>query len=147
MTNTDSASPKRYYGFSDHIGVEDIGFITEDRGVLFAEAKYKVGLPVRKDHLNGNGLLHGGVVSTLLDACMARVFFLGLPKEEMDNLKYGVTVEMKTSFLRSTNQGYIYALGSVIKRGKTICNTEGELFDEQGNLLAKSSGTMMIVRK
>jgi len=87
------------------------------------------------------------VVSTLLDACMARVFFLGLPKAEMDQLKYGVTVEMKTSFLRSVDSGYIYALGTVIKRGRTICNTEGELFDEQGNLLAKSSGTMMIVRK
>ena len=138
---------KMYYGFSDHIGVDDVGFVNEDRGVTFAEAKYKVGLQVRKDHLNGNGLLHGGVVSTLLDACMARVFFLGLPKEEMDNLKYGVTVEMKTSFLRSTNSGYVYALGTVIKRGKTICNTEGELFDEHGTLLAKSSGTMMIVRK
>ena len=146
MTDT-SISKKMYYGFSDHIGVEDIGFIHDDRGQRFTEAKYKVGLPVRPDHLNGNGLLHGGVVSTLLDACMARVFFLGLPKAEMDQLKYGVTVEMKTSFLRSVDSGYIYALGTVIKRGRTICNTEGELFDEQGNLLAKSSGTMMIVRK
>jgi len=136
-----------HYGFSDHIGVDDVGFVNEDRGQTFHEPKYKVGLQMRKDHLNGNGLLHGGVVSTLLDACMARVFFLGLPTEERDTMKYGVTVEMKTSFLRSTNTGYISALGTVIKRGRTICNTEGELFDEQGNLLAKSSGTMMIVRK
>lgn len=129
---------RRHYGFSDHIGVEDIGFVGE---------QYKVGLQLRPDHLNGNGLLHGGVVSTLLDACMARVFFLGLPKEEMNQLKYGVTVEMKTSFLRSASSGYVYALGTCIKRGKTICNTEGELFDEHNTLLAKSSGTMMIVRK
>lgn len=127
-----------HYGFSDHIGVEDIGFVGE---------QYKVGLQLRKDHLNGNGLLHGGVVSTLLDACMARVFFLGLPKEEMDQLKYGVTVEMKISFLRTASEGYVYALGTCLKRGKTICNTEGELFDNKGNLLAKASGTMMIVRK
>lgn len=127
-----------HYGFSDHIGVEDIGFVGE---------QYKVGLQVRPDHLNGNGLLHGGVVSTLLDACMARVFFLGLPKEEMDQLKYGVTVEMKVSFLRSTSSGHVHALGSCIKRGRTLCNTEGHLYDEQGNLLATASGTMMIVRK
>lgn len=126
------------YGFSDNIGVEDIGFVG---------SQYKVGLQLRADHLNGNGLLHGGVVSTLLDACMARVFFLGLPKEEMDTLKYGVTVEMKISFLRSTSEGYVHALGTVLKRGKTICNTEGELYDEKGILLAKASGTMMIVRK
>lgn len=129
---------RMHYGFSDHIGVEDTGFVG---------SQYKVGLQIRPDHLNGNGLLHGGVVSTLLDACMARVFFLGLPKEEMDKLKYGVTVEMKISFLRSTGEGYVYALGTCLKRGKTLCNTEGELFDDKGNLLAKASGTMMIVRK
>jgi len=129
---------KMHYGFSDNIGVEDVGFVG---------AQYKVGLPLRPDHLNGNGILHGGVISTLLDACMARVFFLGLPKEEMDTLKYGVTVEMKINFLRTASSGYVYGLGTMVKRGRTTSYTEGELFDEKGNLLAKSSATMMIVRK
>lgn len=129
---------KRNYGFSDNIGVEDVGFVG---------AQYKVGLHVRPDHLNGNGILHGGVVSTLLDACMARVFFLGLPKEEMDTLKYGVTVEMKVNFLRPASSGYVHGLGTMIKRGRTTSYTEGELFDDKGHLLAKSSATMMIVRK
>lgn len=136
-----------HYGFSDNIGVEDIGFVKEDRGIAFLQEKYKVGLQLRPDHLNGNSILHGGVISTLLDACMARVFFLGLPKEEMDTLKYGVTVEMKINFLRTVSNGYVYGLGTMIKRGRTTSYTEGELWDEKGNLLAKSSATMMIVRK
>lgn len=129
---------KIHYGFSDNIGVEDMGFVG---------TQYKVGLQLRSDHLNGNGILHGGVVSTLLDACMARVFFHGLPKEEMDTLKRGVTVEMKINFLRTTSSGYVYGLGTMVKRGRTTSYTEGELFDEKGTLLAKSSATMMIVRK
>lgn len=136
-----------HYGFSDNIGVEDIGFVKEDRGITFPEKKYKVALQLEPNHLNGNGILHGGVVSILLDACMARAFFLGLPKEEMDTLKYGVTVEMKINFLRTASSGYVYGLGTMVKRGRTTSYTEGELLDEKGNLLAKSSATMMIVRK
>lgn len=127
-----------HYGFSDHIGIEDIGFV---------ESRYKVGLQICQDHLNANNTLHGGVVATLLDACMARVFFLGLPPEEMATLKAGVTVEMKINFLRTQGPGYVYALGTMIKRGRTTSFTEGELFDDKGELLAKASATMMILRK
>lgn len=127
-----------HYGFSDYIGIEDIGFV---------ESKYKVGLQVRQDHLNANNTLHGGVVATLLDACMARVFFLGLPPDEIATLKAGVTVEMKTNFLRTHSLGYVYALGTMVKRGRSTSFTEGELFNEQGELLAKASATMMILRK
>lgn len=135
------------YGFSDHIGIEDIGFVSSDRDRHFSEPRYKVALRVRKDHLNANDTLHGGVVATLLDACMARVFFLGLPAEEAAQLRAGVTVEMKTSFLRTQGLGDIYALGSMVKRGHSLSFTEGELFNASGELLAKASATMMILRK
>ena len=138
---------KRNYGFSDHIGIEDMGFVDSDRGVNYSEPKYKVALQVRKDHLNANDTLHGGVVATLLDACMARVFFLGLPESEMATLKAGVTVEMKTNFLRTQSLGYVYALGTMIKRGRSMSFTEGSLFNDKGELLATASATMMIVRK
>jgi len=138
---------KRNYGFSDHIGIEDVGFVDSDRGQTFRDAKYKVALQVRQDHLNANDTLHGGVVATMLDACMARVFFLGLPPEEMATLKAGVTVEMKTNFLRTQSLGYVYALGTMVKRGRSTSFTEGELFNDKGELLAKASATMMILRK
>jgi uncharacterized protein (TIGR00369 family) len=138
---------KMHYGFSDYIGIEDIGFVSSDRDRQFTEPRYKVGLRVRKDHLNANDTLHGGVVATLLDACMARVFFLGLPPEEMATLKAGVTVEMKTNFLRTQGLGEVYALGTIIKRGRSISFTEGELLNNKGELLAKASATMMILRK
>lgn len=147
MTLKNMASEKMQYGFSDHIGIEDVGFVDADRGHVFSEPKYKVSLLVRKDHLNANNTLHGGVVATMLDACMARVFFLGLPKAEMDNLKAGVTVEMKTNFLRTSGEGYIYALGTMIKRGRSTSFTEGELLNDKGELLAKASATMMILQK
>ena len=51
------------------------------------------------------------------------------------------TLEMKTSFLRPAMPGGLRALGRVLKWGRTICFTEGELYDGQGRLLAKATGT------
>jgi uncharacterized protein (TIGR00369 family) len=53
------------------------------------------------------------------------------------------TLEMKTSFLRPALPGRLRAVGRVVKWGKTIAFTEGELFDDQGRLLAKATGTAL----
>jgi uncharacterized protein (TIGR00369 family) len=48
---------------------------------------------------------------------------------------------MKTSFFRPAKFGPIKGIGRVVRWGKTIAFTEGELFDAEGRLLAKASGT------
>ena len=51
------------------------------------------------------------------------------------------TVEMKTSFFRPAAFGPLRGVGRVVRWGKTIAFTEGELFDGEGRLLAKATGT------
>jgi len=51
------------------------------------------------------------------------------------------TVEMKTSFFRPALPGTLKGVGKVVRWGKTIAFTEGELFDSQGRLVAKATGT------
>ena len=51
------------------------------------------------------------------------------------------TAEMKTSFFRPAMPGMIKGIGRVAKWGRTIAFTEGELFDPEGRLLAKATGT------
>jgi uncharacterized protein (TIGR00369 family) len=54
------------------------------------------------------------------------------------------TLEMKTSFLRPAPiGGKLRGVGRVVKWGKTIAFTEGEIFDAEGRLLAKASGTAL----
>lgn len=127
------------YGFSTHIGIEDVGFVDAAVG-----RQYRVEMDIQDRHVNGHGTLHGGVVSTLLDACMARVFFLSLPGQNAENPIGGVTVEMKITFMRGAKQGRVYALGTLLKQGKRTAFTEGELYSEQDELLAKASATMML---
>jgi len=55
------------------------------------------------------------------------------------------TLEMKTSFLRPApaDGGTLRGVGRVVKWGRTIAFTEGELWDANGKLIAKASGTAM----
>ena len=53
------------------------------------------------------------------------------------------TLEMKTSFFRPALPGPISGIGRVVRWGKTIAFTEGELRDAEGRLLAKATGTAM----
>lgn len=50
---------------------------------------------------------------------------------------------MKTSFLRPAMPGRLRGVGRVVKWGRTICFTEGELYDAENRLVAKASGTAM----
>ncbi len=51
------------------------------------------------------------------------------------------TVEMKTSFFRPAAPGALRGVGRVVRWGKTIAFTEGELYDADDRLVAKATGT------
>ena len=51
------------------------------------------------------------------------------------------TAEMKTTFYRPAMPGVLKGIGRVAKWGRTIAFTEGELYDADGRLLAKATGT------
>ncbi|HEY5105184.1 MAG TPA: PaaI family thioesterase [Caulobacteraceae bacterium] len=51
------------------------------------------------------------------------------------------TVEMKTSFFRPAAPGALRGVGRVVRWGKTIAFTEGELYDAEDRLVAKATGT------
>jgi uncharacterized protein (TIGR00369 family) len=53
------------------------------------------------------------------------------------------TLEMKTSFFRPGMPGPMRGVGRVVRWGKTIAFTEGELYDGDGRLLAKATGTAL----
>ena len=51
------------------------------------------------------------------------------------------TAEMKTTFFRPGAPGKIKGIGKVVKWGRQVAFTEGELYDAEGRLLAKATGT------
>jgi uncharacterized protein (TIGR00369 family) len=102
-----------------------------------ADKEVEVGFEARADLLcNPMGQIQGGYVCAMLDECMS---VAGMITSGMTHVV--PTLEMKTSFLRPAMPGTLRGVGRVVKWGKTVCFTEGELYDGEGRLLAKASGT------
>jgi uncharacterized protein (TIGR00369 family) len=87
---------------------------------------------------NPVGHIQGGFVTAMLDEVMSVACMVA---SKMTCV--APTLEMKTSFLRPALPGALRGVGRVIKWGRSIAFTEGEIFDEQGRLLAKATGTAM----
>lgn len=92
----------------------------------------------RREFCNPMGVIQGGFLTAMLDDAMS---VAGLVASGMTHVM--PTLEMKTSFLRPAPPGELFAIGRVLKWGRTIAFTEGELFDSARRLLVKASATAM----
>jgi uncharacterized protein (TIGR00369 family) len=80
--------------------------------------------------------VQGGYLCAMLDECMSVACMVASGMTAV-----APTVEMKTSFFRPAAFGPLKGVGRVVRWGKTIAFTEGELYDGEGRLVAKASGT------
>jgi uncharacterized protein (TIGR00369 family) len=80
--------------------------------------------------------IQGGYLCAMLDECMSVACMVASSMTSV-----APTLEMKTSFLRPAMPGLLLGVGRVLKWGRTVAFTEGELFDAEGRLVAKASGT------
>ena len=118
-------------------GSQTLGF--ELLAVRQAEREVEVGFTARAELLcNPMGQVQGGYICAMLDECMS---VAGMITSGMTHVV--PTLEMKTSFLRPAMPGSLRGIGRVVKWGRSICFMEGELYDAEGRLLAKSTGTAM----
>jgi uncharacterized protein (TIGR00369 family) len=92
-------------------------------------------------HANPMGTMHGGILCDIADAAMGTSFASTLEVGETFT-----TLEMKINFLKPVWTGTLRAVGTVVKRGKTVGMTDCEVFDEGGSLVAKASSTCLVLR-
>ena len=111
MTDERRRSP-----FSAHIGAE----MEELR-----EGYARLSLTLERRHTNPNGVMHGGVVTTMMDSALGAA--LGALRGEEVRRNPHATVEMNASFLAAAFPGEkIVVEGRVIRRGKSIAFGEAE---------------------
>jgi uncharacterized protein (TIGR00369 family) len=116
-------------------GSETLGFRLV--AVSQADKAVEVAFEARAELLlNPMKQIQGGYLCAMLDECMSVACMVASGMTHV-----APTVEMKTSFFRPGLPGPIKGLGRVVKWGRTIAFTEGELYDGQGRLLAKATGT------
>ena len=86
--------------------------------------------------LNPMKQIQGGYLCAMLDECMSVACMVASGMTAV-----APTLEMKTSFFRPGAPGKLRGVGRVVKWGRQVAFTEGELFDAEGRLLAKATGT------
>jgi uncharacterized protein (TIGR00369 family) len=86
--------------------------------------------------LNPMKQIQGGYLCAMLDECMSVACMVASGMTHV-----APTAEMKTSFFRPAKPGPLKGIGRVVRWGRTLAFTEGEIWDLEGRLLAKATGT------
>ena len=87
----------------------------------------------------GSFIVHGGMVTTLLDTAMGGACWSVLDDEESF-----LTADLHCEFLRSARPGVLRAEGRVVQRNRRIAFCAADLYDAAGELLASSRCTQII---
>ena len=90
-------------------------------------------------HVNLQGLVHGGVLATLADTAMGLAI-----RTAMEDGRRHVTVQMGIEFLSPGRPGRITAQGRSVKIGRQLGFAEADVVDSRGRLLALARSTLSV---
>jgi len=79
-------------------------------------------LDVSDRHLNPNGVVHGGVVFTLVDTAMGRATM-----SVLEEGRICASIEVAVRYVRSITGGRLVATASVLQAGRRIVHLEGRV--------------------
>ncbi|GAB3191376.1 PaaI family thioesterase [Geodermatophilus arenarius] len=90
---------------------------------------------------NPIGVVHGGLVCTLLDSVAGCAVHTTLP--------HGVgytSIELKVTYLRAVTHasGPLTAVGTVVKPGRRVAFAEGQVTDAAGKVVATASSSLLV---
>ena len=98
----------------------------------------RIELELRGEHLQPFGIVHGGVLATLIDTATFWAAFLRLPQD--DGL---VNVDLKLNYLKAVSKGTLRAQGECLRAGRQISYTVATVFDANDEIVAHGTSTLM----
>lgn len=90
-------------------------------------------------HATSGPIVHGGMVTTLLDTAMGGACWSVL--EESESF---LTADLRVEFMRSARPGTLRAEGRVVQRNRRVAFCSAELYDAGGVVLASSRCTQIL---
>ena len=124
--------------------VELIGGKTEE----FREGYVRLSVRLEERHTNPNGVMHGGVITTLMDEALGGVIASVRGMEAMWAAPHA-TVDMNVSFLSGARPGDdVIVEGRVLKIGRSVAFGEAEARRRgEDTLIAKGRFTFTILAR
>ncbi|MEX0340359.1 MAG: PaaI family thioesterase [Arenibacterium sp.] len=118
-----------------------IGWVTD---VGQPDGRARLYLDVTSEHTNRHGALHGGIIAMLLDSACG---YTGSLHINPDTLPQMLSLSFTTQYLAPGGSGQVMAQGRVTGGGRKTLFIGGELLDNDGRLLATSTGVYKPVRQ
>lgn len=115
-----------------------LGFELTDVGDGYVE----IGCTPDEFHYNPYGMVHGGLIATLLDTATGCAIQTRLPA----GVGYA-TLNLAVNYLHAitTETGPVRCLGKVVSLGRTVAVSEADLVDGSGRILARATATCLLV--
>ncbi len=101
-------------------------------------ASAEIVLDAGQCHLQPFGIVHGGVLATLIDTATFWAVFMRIPEDA--GL---VNIDLKLNYLKPVVAGRLTAQGRGIRFGKSISYAEAGVLDADGQLVAHGTSTLM----
>tara|TARA_B100001996_G_scaffold375329_1_gene355129 strand:+ start:721 stop:1140 length:420 start_codon:yes stop_codon:yes gene_type:complete len=92
--------------------------------------------------LNPDGSVQGGMMTAMLDDVTSLLIII-----ETKGQIYPASTDLHTLHHRPLNKGKVKAKAAIIKKGKKISTTKGELFDKEGQLATTLMHTSYLIEK
>jgi uncharacterized protein (TIGR00369 family) len=95
-----------------------------------------VGLTLREELKQNNGVIHGGVIASLIDTGLALAILSVVPKSDRVT-----TVDLTISYLRPLIEGRALATARVIRAGQRIISASADVAGDNGTVAATALST------
>ncbi len=113
------------------------------RLVHWSEGLAVAELAVGTQHLNRDGVLHGGVLMSLVDTVCG---YAGCFSTEPSRRRRALTLSLTTSFTAPVTGGVLKAIGRVRFGGSRTFFSDAEVLDQKDNVVAIGQGTFQYRR-
>lgn len=134
----DEETQKRVDYFESTPYHQFIGLKVDNFGDGYAELR----LPVKKEIINANGAVHGGIYYTVCDLAASTALYTLIGEDH-----FSATSDINVSVVAAAYAGELIGKARVLKTGKRMAFIEASVSTEEGELIAAARITKTILPK
>ncbi len=117
--------------------------LTGYRLVDWQDGRAEVRVTVDERHINRSGVLHGGMLTTILDAACG---YAGTYSADPDSPRRAFTLSLTCQFVRAARLGEtLTATGLLSGGGKSVYFARGEVRNQDGELIGQGDGVFKYI--
>ena len=124
------------FAFFQHMGFELVDF-----GPKWATAR----ITLRPELRNANGVMHGGVLATLIDATITQAMLMTDEYQQVRETKGSMSnADLRVRYLRPLSDGYAQCEARIVHLGKRIGHASAVVTNDQGKEVALGDSILVI---